>query len=58
MMTVAAPQNDPRLLAPTKCKVLRPLCIGGQRREVGDVVELPYHVAIECQYMGKARIIE
>ena len=40
MMTVAAPQNDPRLLAPTKVKVLRPFCVEGQRREVGDVVEL------------------
>ena len=55
-MTTADPANDSRAIKPTLCLVLRPLCCDGRRREVGELVELPFHVAVDCEHVGKAKI--
>jgi hypothetical protein len=47
---------DASVDAPTLCVVLRPLWSDWRRREIGELVTLPYHVARDSEFAGKVRI--
>ena len=51
------PRNPPELLAPTRCRVLRPIFVRGARVEVGSEIELPLHDARSLAAIGRVAII-
>lgn len=40
-----------------KVRVVRPLCIAGQRREVGEIVDLPRVDAMGAVHIGRAELV-
>jgi hypothetical protein len=52
------PKNPPELLAPTKCKVLRPFCVGGKRVEIGEIVTLTRADAKSLETLRKVEILK
>lgn len=51
------PVQDPMLFEPTKVRVLRAFCVGGQRQEPGAEVTVPFHVAKDLEAMGKVQLV-
>ena len=49
--------GDQRLFTPTKCKVLRPFCVKGQRQEIGTEVLLAKFDAESLKALGKVEIL-
>ncbi len=49
--------NPPELTAPTRCRVLRPFYVGGERVEVGTIVTLARHDAISLGAIGKVVLV-
>ena len=49
--------NDPALLKPTRCKVLKPFFVAGNRVEPDQVVSLPFHDAKSLAAAKKLEII-
>jgi len=45
------------LLAPTRCRVLRPIFVRGERVEVDEIIELPKHDAVSLAACGKVSIL-
>lgn len=41
-----------------KVKVLRPFCIGGERKEIGTTLEVEAYLGRELVGMGKASLVE
>ena len=52
------PKNDPKLFVPTRCKVLRAFYISGKPAQPGEVVSLPWHVAMDMKTLNKVQLIE
>jgi len=50
--------NPPELLQLVRCKILRPVMIGGKPAEVGSVVELQRHDAMSLSALKKIQICE
>jgi hypothetical protein len=48
--------NAPALMAPVKCKALRPFYIGGKAVEVGTIVTLARHDAQSLAAIGKVEL--
>ena len=48
--------GDPSLFVPTRVIVLLPFCVGGQRKEIGETVEVTYEVARDLVARGRAKI--
>lgn len=48
--------NDPALTTPTRCKVLKPFFVAGQRAAVGETVVLAKHDADSLAAIGKVEI--
>ena len=53
-----APVNDPALFAPTRCKVIRSFCIAGRPTQPGEIVSLPWHLAMDMKSLGKIEFIK
>ena len=51
------PRKPPELLKATRCRVLRPFSIAGQRVEIGAVVELRQRDAMSMRALGKVEIL-
>jgi hypothetical protein len=51
------PRNDPQLLEPVRCRVLRTFYAGGRVVERDAVIELPRHDAVSLQAIGKVRLL-
>jgi hypothetical protein len=51
------PKNDPALLRPTRCRVLRPFWLHGRAVEPGAVVELQRHDALSLQAIHRVAIL-
>jgi len=51
------PKNPPDLIAPTKCRVLRPFSIAGERVEIDQTVTLPFHDAESMRFLGKLEFL-
>ena len=49
--------NDPALMKPTKCTVLRPFFVAGRRVEPGETVELQRHDALSLAALRKVAIL-
>jgi hypothetical protein len=50
--------HDPATIAPTACRVLKPLCIRGERVEPGGVVTLQRSDAETLQSVGRVEIVK
>lgn len=57
LMNYRPAPTPPELIAPTKCKVLRPFFIGGKRAEVGETVTLPASDATSLSAIGRCAIL-
>lgn len=51
-------KNDPHLFRSTKVKVLRAFRVRGQPVDLGSIVAIAYHLAIDLQHLGKCEILE
>lgn len=49
--------NPPELMAPVRCRVLRPFCVAGQRVEIGAYVDLPKYDADSLRATGRVEIV-
>lgn len=56
--TTTPVKNDPRLLAPTTIISLGGFCVRGLPVAPGEKIALPYHVATDLIYQGKAKLPE
>lgn len=54
---IADPVQDPKLFQPVTVRVVRPFCVRGRRLEIGEEVDIAYHVAIDLKAMGKAELL-
>jgi len=52
------PRNDPRLLAPTRCRVLKAFGAFGRRVEPGETIELQYHDARSMAALHRVEILK
>lgn len=50
------PKNDPSLFEMVEVKVLKPFFVLRVRMETGFVVQLPRHLALEMEAIGKVEI--
>jgi|KBSMisStandDraft_5_1062788.scaffolds.fasta_scaffold642136_3 hypothetical protein len=50
------PKNDEKLFRPTSVKVLRAFCVKGVSQEVGSIITIPYHLAVDMQSIKKCVI--
>lgn len=44
-------------LTPTRIEITQPCMIGGQRREVGEVMSVPYQDALQVMDLKRCKII-
>lgn len=51
-------KNPPGLVAPTKCRVLRPFFVGGKRAEVGELVTLTRDDARSLEAIGRVKLLK
>lgn len=51
------PKNDPALLTPVRVRVVRPFCILGERKDVGEIVTLQRHDALSMAAIGRCEIL-
>ena len=50
--------NPPELIAPTKCKVLRPFFVGGKQTEIDAEITLQRFDAISLAALGKVELVK
>lgn len=51
------PQTPPHLMIETKVRCQRPFFIAGKRIEIGQIIGVEYHVAMDMAAIGKCEII-
>lgn len=51
------PKNDPALLTPIRCRVIRGFCVSGKPVVIGEIVSIERHLALSLKSTGKVEIV-